>query len=450
MGALRTSSYLIPVKLESEEDKYMLVHGYTGAMDIVSLNILEKIKTVSIANTFSSEMEQKLLKRGYITEKTQDEEYAYVARIAKALQQRDKILYKTFTLAVTYNCNFRCSYCFENRSIKDSSHSITFNNNYVDKVYNAIDTIEPNNRLRSNIITLFGGEPLLAENRDIVEYIVMKGHERGFKFSAITNGYELEYFLDLLVPQYINSLQITVDGIKDSHNEKRQHYQNKNTFDKIVSNISQILPLGCDITVRVNVDSKNILDYKKLESYFTSLGLYKYKNFHIYSALIADNDSISIDEKKNLDFISENKYVKNYINDDLAITCNRYKNLFEMVYEALKKQKPLALKATYCGAQSGEYVFSPLGEIYPCWEVIGNSQYVIGSYVNLPIKWDVDLFNEWKHKNVTSYSKCRCCKFALFCGGKCLGLKNEHCVYFQSLFHKAVNNAFMYYNKSIN
>ena len=41
MGILRTSSYMIPVKLEKEEGKYMLIHGYTGAIDIVTENLLE-------------------------------------------------------------------------------------------------------------------------------------------------------------------------------------------------------------------------------------------------------------------------------------------------------------------------------------------------------------------------------------------------------------------------
>ena len=33
---LRTSSYIIPVKLEKEKGKYLLIHGYTGAIDVVS------------------------------------------------------------------------------------------------------------------------------------------------------------------------------------------------------------------------------------------------------------------------------------------------------------------------------------------------------------------------------------------------------------------------------
>ena len=104
METLRTSSYMIPVKLEQEEGKYMLIHGYTGAMDIVSGGLLKKIKSVAKGHDFSETMLQTLLKRGYITTKTQEEEYAYVARLAKALHKKHEILDATFTWVVTYNC----------------------------------------------------------------------------------------------------------------------------------------------------------------------------------------------------------------------------------------------------------------------------------------------------------------------------------------------------------
>lgn len=118
MGQLRTSSYMIPVKLEQEEGQYMLIHGYTGAMDIVSEDLLSKIKSIASVNNLSESMLQTMLKRGYITTKTQEEEYAYVARMAKALHKREDILNTTFTWVVSYNCNFRCPYCFEERKIK--------------------------------------------------------------------------------------------------------------------------------------------------------------------------------------------------------------------------------------------------------------------------------------------------------------------------------------------
>lgn len=102
METLRTSSYMIPVKQEKEDDKYMLIHGYTGAIDIVTGSLLKKMKSIAKGHDFSESMLQTLLKRGYITTKTQEEEYAYVARMSRALHKRDEILYKSFTWIVSY------------------------------------------------------------------------------------------------------------------------------------------------------------------------------------------------------------------------------------------------------------------------------------------------------------------------------------------------------------
>lgn len=44
METLRTSSYMIPVKLEQEEGKYMLIHGYTGGYGYSLRRLIEKDK----------------------------------------------------------------------------------------------------------------------------------------------------------------------------------------------------------------------------------------------------------------------------------------------------------------------------------------------------------------------------------------------------------------------
>lgn len=102
METLRTSSYIIPVKLESEEGKYMLIHGYTGAMDIVSESVVLCLKYNEIKKLSDLTL-QALQRRGYITNKTKEEEIEYVERVAQALHKRDEILHKSFTWVVTYN-----------------------------------------------------------------------------------------------------------------------------------------------------------------------------------------------------------------------------------------------------------------------------------------------------------------------------------------------------------
>lgn len=96
METLRTSSYMIPIKLENEEGRYMLIHGYTGAIDVVSEDVLARIKNITSAKDFSEATLQTLLKRGYVTMKSQEEEYAYVARMAKALYRKCELLHTCF------------------------------------------------------------------------------------------------------------------------------------------------------------------------------------------------------------------------------------------------------------------------------------------------------------------------------------------------------------------
>ena len=231
MENLRVSSYMIPVKLEKEEGKYMLIHGYTGAADIVSDSFLNKIKSFADNHNFSESVLQTLIKRGYITTKTQNEEYEYVARMAKALHKESDILLASFTWVVSYNCNFRCPYCFEERNLKDGQNVLVFTKEQVDIAYAVQDRIQPHRKLRKNIITLYGGEPLLAENKDIVNYIVDEGRRRGYKFVAVTNGYEIDQFVNLLGEDGIYRLQITLDGPREIHNQRRIHYKDSNTFD---------------------------------------------------------------------------------------------------------------------------------------------------------------------------------------------------------------------------
>lgn len=183
METLRTSSYIIPVKLESEEGKYMLIHGYTGAMDIVSESVVLCLKYNEIKKLSDLTL-QALQRRGYITNKTKEEEIEYVERVAQALHKRDEILHKSFTWVVTYNCNFRCPYCFEKREYKDSPHRIVLTKSQVDRLFNAMIEIEPRKQLQDSVITLYGGEPLLKENKEIVTYIVQEGRKKGYRFST--------------------------------------------------------------------------------------------------------------------------------------------------------------------------------------------------------------------------------------------------------------------------
>lgn len=447
MENLRISSYIIPVKLEKEEGKYMLIHGYTGAIDIVSEDMALKLinATKVDANLFSDKALKVLHSRGYITEKTEDEEVEYVARVAKALHREACTLYKNFTLVVTYNCNFRCPYCFEGRDKKDGLYQLVMTREMVDKAYKAMDLIEPHLQLHRKTIELYGGEPLLKQNKDIVEYIVNRGSKKGYRFRAITNGYDLDFFLDLLSPELIGGIQVTIDGIKEYHNRRRVHYLEKNTFDKIVSNIGKALGQGVKVVVRVNIDAANVTDFALLRKYFEEIGFFSSPSFRMYSTLLWNSDSISEEERQQLSFLSSKQYISKHQEMNTLDLC-KDNGIFDCIYQSLRKGNPIPFRRVFCSSQAGEYVLDPLGNIYPCWEMIGNENFKIGNYDKDNIEWNNERLSDWRNYDITSSPICKRCKYALYCGGGCVAHarfgKREHCSYFRQMLDISVNKAF--------
>ena len=163
----RPSVYTIPVVIKDEPGKTLLIHGYTGAMDIASekiMNCLQPEKRYSYDNIpLSKDVFDRLIARGYFTDKSEQEEYEYLKNFTSLFNRYEKTKSKVFTLMIAYDCNFRCPYCYEgNISGKGRQWSKKiFNKDMVDRAYQAMEEIEPNKNLRAKTITLYGGEPLI-------------------------------------------------------------------------------------------------------------------------------------------------------------------------------------------------------------------------------------------------------------------------------------------------
>lgn len=68
---------MISVKLEKTNNQYMLIHGYTGAVDIVDRCVVDYLQSVGReridASLVSSDTINTLVNRGYLTEKTKEQ-----------------------------------------------------------------------------------------------------------------------------------------------------------------------------------------------------------------------------------------------------------------------------------------------------------------------------------------------------------------------------------------
>lgn len=433
MGNYNLSNYSIFIKLEKSDNQYMALHGYTGAVDLLDTDVvlyLKKNKDNLIPSffPFSNNVWNILVQRGYITQKSEEEELIHVKNLANLLQKRNIILHQYFTFLITYDCNFRCPYCYEAGL---SNHGLNwskkvFTKEMVDKAYLAIDSIEKKEEYRSNTILLYGGEPLLKENREIIEYIVNKGSQKGFVFNTITNGYDLETYADLLSIDKIRYLQITLDGTKETHNKRRRHFSDEETFDKIFNNIILALKKEVYVNIRINTDANNIDDIALVKEMIKSRGMSESKYLHITSALLVDylhaNKEYEVKEKydseNDLNYLSYIDFVKKHKKEDLNIQFDD-KGTYQLLYSAIKHKQKMFLKSTYCAAQHGSYTLDPYGNIFGCLESVGLIDERIGKYDGESVIWE-PVLNKWRGRNSGSIEKCSKCKYTFMCKGGCV------------------------------
>jgi uncharacterized protein len=312
----------------------------------------------------------------------------------------------------------------------------------VDRAYEAMPQIEPDRKLHSSLITLYGGEPLLAQNKEIVEYIVNRGVELGYRFMAITNGYDLDSFKELLGHGKISSLQITMDGLKETHNQRRIHYRTRESFDRILANIGMALKQDVSISVRINTDANNFDELPQLEQIFRELGYTEYPKFSIHSAPVLNYNQ---DLGKTINFLSQIEFVQKHKSINYKYLCN-VTLLSKMLYRTIKEQKRFHFSSTYCSAQVGMYILDPFGEIYSCWEDVGKQNMNIGNYLTASIEW-TNILDLWHSQNIANSDKCVNCRYAFFCKGGCIAhgmiqngeFRSGFCNSFSTTFKHAVN-----------
>ena len=88
-----------------------------------------------------------------------------------------------------------------------------------------------------NGCSFYGGEPFLAKNLGVVKKIADKCREMDLSMGAITNGYDLETYLDFIEEYKLRSLQVTVDGTAELNDRRRLHKDGLPTYDRILRNV---------------------------------------------------------------------------------------------------------------------------------------------------------------------------------------------------------------------
>lgn len=278
---MRTSSYTIYADLP-DRSEVLLIHGYSGAHDVVSRDVANYLRAnetvkppkpmygdwtperVAPHEAPSGELMDRLRKRGYLTDKTPEEEAQLLDRIAAAIHARNEM--PSYVVMTTYDCNLRCHYCFQDHMRTDPAYAHllkTMTPALSDQILAALPTIEARHEVPADDVQrsflFFGGEPLLAAARPNIEYFMKRAQDLApSRFRAISNATELDAYAGLLGRGGIEWFQITLDGPPDEHDRRRIRPDGTGSWDEIARNITFILEQGATVSVRMNVDRTNV------------------------------------------------------------------------------------------------------------------------------------------------------------------------------------------------
>ncbi len=317
--------------------------------------------------------------------------------------------YLSLTIAPTTACNFRCGYCYEGGIEKKVSKSV---DQSISDILGFVKSFKNTKYLR---VTWYGGEPLLMF--DFIKQLSEKFMEMFDNYEAfiITNGYLMNSEVVQAFKRYkVKGVQITIDGLEETHNQRRPHCTNKDSFQVIIKNLTTLFQEYPEVRVslRVNVDKSNEDEYHELYHFLKD----RFGDYHIniHPGYVTDDFSE----------VSNNKCM---------MQCDKVKFVLKQ-YDQYKIPISLYPSSSFgeCSARHiNSFVIGPEGELYKCWNDIGVKEKSVGSVTDfsfsnrLVLKYLLD-------NDPLESEECKQCFYFPICNGGCpynrIFTSNNQCI----------------------
>ncbi|WP_304581839.1 radical SAM/SPASM domain-containing protein [uncultured Alistipes sp.] len=305
-----------------------------------------------------------------------------------------------FALAPTTFCNFNCPYCYE------ENRKPVFMTEELENQF--ILFIKKHESVKNINLTWYGGEPLTGFKT--IQSILSKMDKENIHLkyhSMVTNGYLLDEDKSKFFECHpLNDIQITIDGSREYHDQRRILSNGGKTYDTIIRNIDTFFKYNKKtyVLIRVNIDSTNKESFFQLYSELTK----RWKNelLYISPAFVRGNDENANGCSSQCGILNRAEHVKFYF--DL-------KEKYGMDIVFFPRHT-----IGCCGATTlNYYVVGPSGELYKCWNDIGIQDRVIGYLFNDIIPNYNVLCQYISGPTMFDDEQCKNCSVFPICAGGC-------------------------------
>lgn len=363
---------------------------------------------------------KKLFDTGLVVEEVSDEDRILgTIKQQTAKSQRIGLMY----LLPTDDCNFRCRYCFIQKSTNWMNKQIS---------KKAIDYFFDISHPEKREVILYGGEPLLNWDvcKSVIEYSKAKDSQTDVR--VVTNGSLLNEEVSNFLVKFGAKASVSIDGPREVNDLMRKDLKDRGTFEKAMKGYELLKKSGvdCGISCTVSTHNTNILpeitEWIATELQPTSLG------FNI--PIVSKNSILHVDPN----FLAE-KLIKCF---EICKTYGIYEDrVGRKVINWVKKE----IYPSDCAGIGCQIVITPDGKIGPCHAFTGMKKY-------FSEKWDVEKdenFKEFANRYPFNMEECYNCETLGICGGGCpyraylnhdniWSLDEDHCTFAKRLLNQMV------------
>lgn len=340
----------------------------------------------------------------FITENDIDNFLLYKAIITK---QRAESSHMHLTIAPTMDCCFNCHYCFEKNKQPDYMS---------EDIMNAIVSYLNNIETKPDIhLTWFGGEPLMALSQmETFYHKLTANYKKPNSSNIITTGFHLDdNAIKVLQSISVTHVQITLDGLKETHN-KVKYIENKNidAFDTVLNNIEHLLSSTQDIqvTFRVNLTKENANEYVTLYNQLQKKFNHS-QRISISPAFVMQRGACNITGNQSSILYTPEEEAAFAIN-----LWHKYR-----IYSPFLRYPSMFLNE--CAIRNSLAIaIDPQGYLYKCWEIIGNKDHAFGQLDNNGNVIEINevILNRHLHgADPLEDKKCSVCNYLPICNGGC-------------------------------
>ncbi|MCI7328768.1 MAG: thioether cross-link-forming SCIFF peptide maturase [Lachnospiraceae bacterium] len=321
---------------------------------------------------------------------------------------------KALCLHIAHDCNLSCKYCFAEEGMYHGKKAELMS---FEVGKQALDFLIANSGNRTNLeVDFFGGEPTM--NWQVVKDLVAYGrsqeeeHNKKFRFTLTTNGLLLNDEIMEFCNKEMGNVVLSIDGRKEVNDMMRPTRNGKSAYDIILPKFKKFAESRNQdkYYVRGTFTHYN-LDFAKDVLALADEG---FKQISV-EPVVAPADADYAIRKEDLPIL-----FKEY--EDLAAemvkrhNTDKEFNFFHFMID-LEGGPCVYKRLSGCGSGTEYLAVTPGGELYPCHQFVGNTEFLMGNV------WDgvknEKLRDEFKCCNVYAKKACRDCFARFYCSGGC-------------------------------